>query len=390
MGRMKAKIHLQILSLVSAVACNEAAHPPPEPVSSPEQAAKFNGQAIFRYFTFGDEQKWTDQLRLHEVIETSVSPIAALGVGLKVDAQALPPDFLATHDLGDPATTVALIKLDAVLGVIGTVQEIDGRDRLTSVGITCALCHSTVDNSVVPGVGRRLDGWPNRQLDPGKIIALSPTVSAAEKDLLVTWGAGFYDPRHNVDGENGPVLIPPAYGLAGVAAETYTGDGPISYWNAYVAITQMGGKGDFSDPELGIFIDSDADLVTPRLPALLDYQLSLATPPPPPGSFDPVAAERGSDVFAKHCASCHPPDTYTDSPALHDPSETGMDPTYAARSVTGLYRSTPLRGLWQHPPYFHDGSARTLEDVVNHYVGALSLTLTQGEADDLVEFLKTL
>jgi hypothetical protein len=208
------------------------------------------GQQIFRFDTFGDEQLWTDTLRLHEVIQSSVSPATALAVGLKVDAAALPPNFLATHDLNRPATTVELIKLNAVVGLVGNVKG----TQLKSVGITCALCHSTVDNSVAAGVGNRLDGWPNRDLNPGAIIALSPALTAAQKAVYNSWGPGRFDPRFNVDGINGPVLIPPAYGLRGVGFETYTGDGPISYWNNYVAVLEMGGHGSFSDPRLGISI----------------------------------------------------------------------------------------------------------------------------------------
>jgi hypothetical protein len=196
------------------------------------------------------------------------------------------------------------------------------------------------------------------------------------------------------------VVIPPAFGLQGVGFETYTGDGPISYWNNYVAVTQMGGHGSFSDPRLGIEIIQKPDRVMPKLPALLEYQLSLTTPAPPPGSFDPEAAERGKLVFngAATCGSCHIAPAYTDVntgpdpsvPLLHEPSETGMEPVYASRSATGQYRTTPLRALWQHAPYFHDGSAPTLEAVVDHYVQTFSLVLTDQEKADLVEFLKSL
>ncbi len=374
----------------AATACSTGDEPeaaPPLQAPGGRATERFNGKAIFRHFTFGDEQKWTDQLRMHEVIQQAVDPVTALGVGLKVDAAALPEGILDTADLTSPATTVALIGLGAVVGIEG---EVDDQGNLTSVGITCALCHSTVDDSVAPGIGQRLDGWPNLDLDPGMIISLSPAVPPEEAELLRTWGPGFFDPRHNIDGLNGPVVIPPAYGLQGVAAETFTGDGPISYWNAYVAITQMGGKGDFSDPRIGVTIDSRADLVTPRLEALRDYQLSLQAPAPPADSFDPDAAARGHAVFAGACASCHTGDAYTDSPALHDPAETGMDPAYAARSATGLYRATPLRALWQHAPYFHDGSAATLEDVVDHYDGHLGLALSPEAKADLVQFLRTL
>src|ERR671913_269028 len=354
------------------------------------------GQQIFRFDTFGDEQLWTDTLRLHEVIQSSVSPTTALGVGLKVDAAALPADFLATHDLNSPATTVELIKLNAVVGVVGDVRG----TQLRSVGITCALCHSTVDNSVAMGIGKRLDGWPNRDLNPGAIIALSPALTSAQKAVYNSWGPGRFDPRFNVDGINGPVLIPPAYGLKGVGFETYTGDGPISYWNNYVAVVEMGGHGSFSDPRLGIHITQEPDLVTPKLPALLRYQLSLAAPPPPPGSFDRVAARRGEALFKgrAQCASCHIPPTFTDVlsgpdpsvPLLHDPAEVGADPLYAQRSATKQYRTTPLRALWQHPPYFHDGSARDLAAVVNHYDTLFSLGLTAKQKRDLVEYLKSL
>ena len=296
---------------------------------------------------------------MHEVIESSIDPVTALGLGLKVDADALPDSVRqgiqdGSLDLTDPATTVALIKLDAVAGIVGKVERIRGRDRLTEVGITCALCHSTVDDSFAPGIGSRLDGWPNSDLDPGKIIAASPAISAAVKAVYNSWGAGYYDPRFNIDGLSTPLVIPPAYGLAGVDLETYTGEGPISYWNSYVAVTQMGGRGNFSDPRLGINVVHKRDLVTPKLPALLDYQLSLAAPPAPAGSFDVVAVDRGKAVFAENCARCHIPPTYTDVNlgVLHDAHETGMDPAYADRTTTGQYRTTPLRAPLAAPALF--------------------------------------
>jgi len=355
-----------------------------------------DGRSIFRFDTFGDEQLWTDTLRLHEVIEAAVSPVTALAVGLKVDAAALPPDFLATHDLNAPATTVELIRLNAVVGVVGRVSA----GKLKTVGITCALCHSTVDDSVAAGIGQRLDGWPNTDLDPGRIIALSPALTDGQKAVYNSWGPGKYDPRFNVDGINLPVVIPPAFGLQGVGFETYTGDGPISYWNNYVAVTQMGGHGSFSDPRLGIDIVQTPDMVTPKLPALLEYQLSLRTPPPPPNSFDRTAARRGQRLFngVAMCSTCHIPPTYTDVlsgpdpdvPLLHDALETGMETVYAARSVTQQYRTTPLRALWQHPPYFHDGRAPDLHAVVDHYDRFLTLSLTERQKEDLVQFLKSL
>jgi mono/diheme cytochrome c family protein len=354
-----------------------------------------DGQCIFRHDTFGDEQRWTDVLRLHELVET-LPPTTALAVGLKVDSEAVPAEVLASADLGDPATTVALLDLDAVVGVRATVED----GQVTRIGITCALCHSTVDDSVMDGIGRRLDGWPNRDLDPGRIVALTPGLPAlasmlgvdaeTAREVLNSWGPGRYDARFNIDGESFPVVLPPAYGLRDVPLETYTGDGPVSYWNAYVAVTQMGGHGSFSDPRIPLEIVQTPDLVTPKLPALAEYQFSLEPPPPPAGSFDAAAAERGRVVFMAECAGCHSGPRYTDAPELHAPAETGMEPNEARRSVTGMYRTTPLRGAWSHPPYFHDGSAATFEEVVAHYDEYLELGLTATERADLVEFLKSL
>ncbi len=359
----------------------------PEPL---DPALVAEGQAIFRYDSFGDHVFWSDTLKLHEVVAAAVDPTTALGVGLKVDADALPPGILGTADLSDPATTVALLSLDAVLGVKG---EVDADGNLTSLGITCALCHSTVDDSVMPGIGHRLDGFPNRDLNVGAIVALSPVLDDAAKAVLNSWGPGYYDARWNQDGLNDPTVIPPAYGLREVALETFTGEGPVSYWNAYVAVTQMHGQGSFSDPRVGLEIVADPDLVTPKLRALAEYQHSLPAPAPPAGSFDVAAAERGRAVFtgAGTCASCHSGATFTDAATrLHAPDETGMDPQHADRSATGLYRTTPLRGAWQHPPYFHDGSAATLADVVEHYDGFLHLGLASNQKSDLTEYLKSL
>ena len=373
---------------------------PTEPGLEPlDPALVAQGKEIFRFDTFGDEQYWTDTLRMHDVIESAVTPVAALSVGLKVDADALPQsvkDALAAGqvDLNSTATTLALLELNAVVGVKGQVETIEGRKRLVRFGITCALCHSTVDDSFAKGIGKRLDGWPNLDLNPGAIVALSPAVDAATKAILDSWGPGMYDPRINFDGLSTPLVLPPAYGLRGVDMETYTAEGPVSYWNAYVAVTQMHGQGNFSDPRLGVNIVQSPDLVTSKLPALREYQLSLEKPPPPAGSFDAGAAERGRLVFngAGRCATCHVGSAFTDvnSGRLHDPSETGMDPRYAQRTTRKRYRTTPLRGLWQHPPYFHDGSAPTLPDVVEHYDRVRSLRLTEQQKRDLVEYLKTL
>ncbi|HEY0970721.1 MAG TPA: hypothetical protein VGE02_07085, partial [Gemmatimonadales bacterium] len=126
----------------------------------PDRRLVAEGREIFRYDTFGDEQYWTDTLRMHEVVQDSVSPLKALGVGLKVDLDALPQsvrDALAFGrvDLEDPAVTVALLELDAVVGLRGEVRTVDGRKELVSLGVTCALCHSTVDDAFAPGIGHR-------------------------------------------------------------------------------------------------------------------------------------------------------------------------------------------------------------------------------------------
>ncbi|MBZ5560569.1 MAG: c-type cytochrome [Acidobacteriia bacterium] len=369
-----------------------------------------DGRAIFRFDTFGDEQLWTDVLRMHEPIAT-VDPATALAVGLKVDVDALPPAIIAALragqvDLTSPAVTTELLRLNAVVGVKGAVNE---TGRLTSVGVTCALCHSTVDNSFAKGIGKRLDGWANLDLNVGAIVALSPALPDTLKAELRTWGPGKYDPRHHAfDGTNLiplntpslPIVIPSIYGLKGVGFETYSADGPISYWNSYVGVGQMGGHGTFSDPRLGLSITQTPDLVTPKLAALLDYQLSLRVPDPPEGSYDKEAAARGKHVFRSEagCATCHQSPNFTDVlsgpsrtvPFLHDPADVGTDPAYAARTATGKYRTTPLRGLWQHAPYFHDGSAPDLLAVVNHYNQLFALKLTAAQKADLVEYLKSL
>jgi hypothetical protein len=370
-----------------------------------------DGKQIFRFDTFGDEQLWTDTLQMQTVV-SKLTPQAALAAGLKVDVEALPPSIIAglkanTVPLDSAAVTMQLLRLNAVVGVIGRFGT---GDALESVGVTCALCHSTVDNSLAPGIGRRLDGWPNRTLNVGAIIAMSPALTTAQKEPFTKWGPGKYDPRfHAFDGRafiplnspTLPVVIPPAYGLRGVEFETFTGDGPISYWNSYVGVGQMGGHGDFIDLRIPLTIDQPPpDRVTPTLPALLDYQLSLRAPDPPRGSFDNVAAQRGRQLFngQARCDSCHTPPHFTDVlrsgdrdvPLLHSPAETRMEPEYARRSVNKNYRTTPLRGIWQHPPYFHDGSAADLLAVVNHYDRVLALGLTADQKADLVEYLKSL
>ncbi|QDV43864.1 hypothetical protein Enr13x_37240 [Stieleria neptunia] len=354
------------------------------------------GKQIFRHDTFGNEPFWTGQLRLHEVIQTAVDPLTALELGLKVDADRLPKDFLGRADLEDPQTTLELLRRDAVLGLKAKVKRNrkTGDLQIVKLGTTCALCHSVVDDSVAPGIGSRLDGWANLDLNVGAIVASSPAIDESTKEVFRSWGPGRYDPYFNQDSQSLPVVLPPAYGLQGVELETFLGVGPISYWNRYVAVTQMHGQGSFFEPALGLDIRVRPDRVRPKLNALLKYQLTLKTPPPPDGFFDPAAAARGEEIFINKagCATCHVPPTFTDAPLLWDPEFIPTNPAYALRpaSITKKWRTTPLRGLWQHAPYFHDGSAETLEDVVEIYDLWFGLDLTPEEKADLVQFLRSL
>jgi cytochrome c553 len=377
----------------------------PDAGASGNDALVAEGKQTFRFDTFGDETKWTDTLHMNDVIAT-VDPTTALSVGLKVDSEALPAAVVAgitagTVSLTDPATTVALLKLNAVLGVKGTVETVGGKDTLTRVGFTCALCHSTVDNSFAPGIGKRLDGWPNRDLNVGAIVALSPALDAPTKAVFNSWGPGKYDPRFNLDHLNGPQVIPPAYGLNGINSITATGDGQdIAYWNRYVGVTQMGGHGTFTEPRTGVNVTNGTDdLISSKLPGLQAYQLTLAAPAAPAGSFDPAAASRGQVLFAAaaKCSTCHSGSELTDANSrLHPPSDSMGEPepngvpSYASRSATKQYRTAPLKGVWQHAPYFHNGSAATLEDVVNTYDTRQSLGLTPAQKADLVQYLKSL
>lgn len=405
-----------------------------------DQALAQQGQSVFRYETFGDETQWTDTLRMNEVIQAAVDPVTALGVGLKVDSDALPPAVVDAIKAGDvdltsTQTTLALIELGAVVGVQGTVATADdGTKTLTRVGITCALCHSTVDNSaskalgLPDGIGKRLDGWPNRQLNPGAIIALSPFLDSLGADAAATvrgqlnsWGPGKYDPRYIVGGGitnpgvSHPAVIPPAYGLFGLKNAIFTGDGdvqhepvgPVAYWNRYVSVTQMGGHGTFLDPRLpqgkggGTGVNNigadGVDMVTAHLPALQEYQYSIDAPAAPAGSYDSAAAARGQALFAgkANCASCHSGALFTDATEgkLH-PADASVaaDKVYITLSATQQWRTSPLKGVWQHAPYFHDGSAATLADVVTMYNDNPNrpLHLTEREQADLVEYLKSL
>ncbi len=394
-----------------------------------------NGRRIFRYDTFGDEAFWGVTLKLHQALAGAahggvgpgVSPETALAVGLKVDRDALPRQLAVAIkqgrvDLKDPATTIALLKLNAVVGVKGIF---DREGRLTSMGIHCALCHSTVDDSFAPGIGRRLDGWPNRDLDVGTIIALAPDLTPFTQALgvdadtvravLHSWGPGKFDAELLLDGKafrpdggSAATLLPAAFGLAGVNLHTYTGWGSITHWNALVANIEMGGLGTFYDPRLAdpekfpiaartrVFdLRHDPDLVTSKLPALHAYQLSLPAPQPPRGSFDPAAARRGQELFASKakCATCHVPPIFTEAGwNMHTAEEIGIDDFQAKRSPDEHYRTTPLKGLFTRAKggFYHDGRFPDYRAVVEHYDAHLHTGLSAGEKDDLIEYLKSL
>jgi len=392
------------------------------------------GRLIFRFDTFGDEAFWGGTLQLHRAIEGArfggvgggVSPKAALGVGLKVDVDAL-PNLLQRElrngrvDLNDAGVTLALLKLNAVVGLKGEFQS---GLRLQSIGIQCALCHSTVDNSLAPGIGHRLDGWANRDLNVGSIISLAPDLSAVAsllqvdqatvRKVLAAWGPGKFDAELFLDGKgfrpdggSAATLIPPAFGLAGVNLHTWTGWGSIPYWNAFVAVLEMHGKGSFCDSRLSDpsqfpvaaragfdNVRDEPDLVSSKLPALHQYQLALAAPKAPRGSFNEAAADRGSKVFQDaRCNSCHVAPTFSEPGwNLHTGRELGIDDFQANRAPARGYRTAPLRGLWTHLKggFYHDGRFATLMDVVNHYDSQLGLHLSARDKSDLVEYLKSL
>src|SRR4051794_28251323 len=391
------------------------------------------GKQIFRFDAFGDEDFWSGVLHIDKAIAGSanggfgggVSPKTALAVGLKVDAEALPPEVVAgiqsgAISLDDPASTLALLKLNAVVGVKGNFSA---KGNLNSIGVTCASCHSTVDNSFAPGIGKRLDGWPNRDLNVGAIISLTDNAQPIAnmlhvneptlRTVLGAWGPGkfpailFMDGKaFRPDGKIAANLIPAAFGLKGVNLTTYTGWGDISYWNSFVGNLEMHGKGSFSDPRLNdpvkypIAVENSfynvthsPDLITSKLPALRAYQHSIAAPKPPANSFDQAAAGRGKALFLTKgkCASCHAYPSLTDN-YLHSASEIGIDDFEAQRSPTGKYRTTPLGGLFTKTKggFYHDGRFATLNDVVNHYNNHFSLKLSSSEKHDLTEYLKSL
>jgi hypothetical protein len=428
---------LLLLALSPLAPANEraqAGRPPVDPIASHAGQMLDEGRHTFRYDTFGDQVFWSRILGIHEALKT-VSPRTALAVGLKVDAEALPPGILAqfrsgspalvaSHgkaiDLDDPAVTAQLLRLNAVVGVRGFFNQ-DG--TLRAAGITCALCHSTVDDSVAPGIGKRLDGWPNRDLNVGAIVNLAPNLQPVASLLGVdvptvrtvqSWGPGKFDAElfldgkaFRPDGKSAATLIPPAFGLAGVDGHTFTGWGSVTYWNAFVANLEMHGQGTFWDPRLNDPVKfpiaarngfgdvrSERDLITPKLAALQFYQLAIPAPTPPRGSFNAGAANRGKLVFSEvGCARCHVPPLYTEPGwNRHTPEEIGIDSFQADRSPDGRYRTTPLKGLSAHTKggFYHDGRFATLRDVVDHYDGHFQLHLTEQKKADLVEFLKSL
>ncbi|ANL66781.1 cytochrome-c domain-containing protein [Rhizobium phaseoli] len=407
-----------------------------------DQARRYleEGRETFRFDTFGSEDFWGGKLKLHEAIAgeklggkgPGLSPKKALELGLKVEVNAIPKDIAAALakdevDLDDPASTLLLLKANAVVGVTGFFGE-DGK-TLTSVGIQCAVCHSTVDDAYAPGIGHRLDGWPNRDLNIGAIVALAPDLTAFTEMLQVSeadvkkaveaWGPGKFDAELNLDGKafrpdgkTSATLNPPAFGLAGVNNHTWTGAwGTVSYWNAYVGNLEMHGKGTFYDPRLddaekypvaartkqGHKQDKE-DRITAKLPALHFYQLSLPTPQPPEGTFDRAAAEKGKALFndKAKCATCHVPPLFTEPGwNLHTADEIGIDDFQAKRAPDGRYRTAPLRALWNVDKvhkggFYHDGRFATLEDVVEHYNDHLKLNLSAEEKGDLTEYLKSL
>jgi hypothetical protein len=404
-------------------------------IAAHAQSLFADGVRTFRDDTFGDEHFWGDTLKLHQAIEGArlggvgpgVSPALALQVGLKVDVDRVPRPVLdgikrGTVDLNDPANTLALLRARAVVGLTGFF---DGNARLTSVGIQCSLCHSTVDDAFAKGIGHRLDGWANRDLNVGAIVGLSPDLSAVAallhvteptvRTVLASWGPGKFDAElfmdgkaFRPDGRSAATLIPPAFGLAGVNLHTSTGWGSVPYWNAFVGNLEMHGQGTFFDPRLADAakfpvaaaagfdnVRSPSDLITAKLAGLQFYQLSIPAPPPPPGSFDKGAAAQGKVVFAGagRCATCHVPPLFTEPGwAMHTGSEIGIDDFQANRAPDDRYRTTPLKGLWSHQKggFYHDGRFATLEAVVQHYNQTFNLGLTAEQVRDLVEYLKSL
>jgi mono/diheme cytochrome c family protein len=434
---------------VSAMTTHASKHVDPTTARAARLVAA--GRNVFRYDTFGDEAVWGGVLGLQKAIEGAklggvgpgVSPKTALALGLKVDSTKIPRKVAAAIkagkvDLNDPAVTLTLLKLNAVVGVRGFF---DKQGHLSTVGITCAVCHSTVDDSFAPGIGRRLDGWPNQDLNVGAIVAAAPNLQPLEdalhadeatvKKVLLGWGPGFFNAELNLDGKAvGPdgtphsaaTRIPSAFGKDGQNLHTWEGGwGSVTYWNAFVANLEMHGMGNFFDPRLddtskfpiaaaarfghthpyvgeGVLPApaqaQGPDRVTEALRALDFYQHALPVPKPPKGSFDPAAAARGKIVFngVGTCSSCHMGSLGT-APGYNavKPAQICTDAFAADRGPDGTYTIAPLQALFTRSKrgFYHDGRYATLMDVVNHYDSCFNLRLTNQQKSDLVEYLKS-
>jgi hypothetical protein len=440
--RLVAAAALPLLILVVVIATRVWGEPEKHPRNRADLAIDLNaaeqlvqGRQTFRFDTFGDEDFWGGTLKLHQAVAgaknggvgSGVSPRTALSLGLKVDADALPEDLVrklqrGQVNLDDPATTLALLKLNAVVGLTGFF---DNKGAIRSLGIQCALCHSVVDNSLTAGIGRRLDGWANRDLNVGAIVAIAPNLKpvsdllgvddATVRKVLNSWGPGKFDAElfldgkaFRPDGKTAATLIPPAFGLAGVNLHTWTGWGSVTHWNAFVANLEMHGKGTFYDPRLNDAtkfpiaakagfgnVRNTPDRITPKLAGLHLFQLAIPAPTPPTGSFDATAAAQGKTLFSgkAKCATCHVAPLYTEPGwNMHTPAEIGIDDFQAKRAPDERYRTSPLKGLWTHTKggFYHDGRFTTLADVVAHYNTFFNLQLSDREAANLVEFLKSL
>lgn len=425
------------------------------------------GRQTFRFDTFGDEAFWGDTLLLHQAVEgknyggvgAGISPKTALALGLKVDLNALPAKLVAELkqgrvNLDDPAVTLKLLQLNAVVGLTGFFNppaQRKSKGVLKSLGIQCALCHSTVNNALTFGIGHRLDGWANHDLNVGGIVAAAPNLKplagllgvsvATVKKVLTAWGPGKFDAElildgkgFRPDGKTAAALIPSAFGLAGFNQHTWTGEwGTVTYWNAFVGNLEMQGVGRFVDSRLNdsskfpvaakagfgnknASLNPDDDRITQKLGALQFYQLAIPAPRPQPNlDFDNAAALRGDGLFVgkAKCNQCHVKPLWTEPGRnLHTPAEIGIDDFQANRAPNGLttggttlpngfYKTSNLaglfvreNGLFMDPKnkgrFYHDGRFATLLHVVDHYNEFFKLSLTDQEKRDLVEYLKSL
>ncbi len=407
-----------------------------DPITANAKQMLEEGKQTFRFETFGDESYWTDALQLNKAIlgeknggvGAGLSPKAALAAGLKVDMDVIPADVAAAIKAGkvnldDPSVTLTLLQLNAVVGVKGSF---DNNKKLISIGLTCASCHSTVDNAFAPGIGHRLDGWANRDLNVGAIVSMAPNLKpltdalgvdeATVKKVLASWGPGKFDALLNLDGKafrpdgkSAATLIPEAFGHAGHTLHTWTGGwGDVTYWNAYVANLELAGNGTFWDERLNdakkypVAAKTGAgnkrnnpDKITDKLAALQFYQLAIPAPKAPDSIYNKEAALRGMSVFngKAKCATCHVPPLFTEPGwNTHKASDIGIDDFQSNRSPDKTYVTQGLKGLWTHMKggFYHDGRFATLMDVVNHYNDFKKLALIESEKNDLVEYLKSL